>query len=42
MATQPLFTPHLDVDFIDSLNEELIDNVLGQYVDIYKVSIDDT
>ena len=35
-------TSRKDVDFIDKVNEELIDEVLGQTVDIYKVSLDDT
>ena len=41
-ATKPFFIPDKEVDLIDALNEELIDEVLGQYVDIYKVSVDDT
>ena len=36
------FIPQKEVDLIDVLNEELIDDLLGQYVDIYKVSVDDT
>jgi len=31
-----------EIDLIDSFNEELIDEIIGQSVDIYKVSIDDT
>lgn len=42
METRPLFFATKEIDFIDSLNEELIDDILGQYVDIYKVSVDDT
>ena len=42
MATKPFFVPQKEVDLIDSLNEELIDEIVGQYVDIYKLSIDDT
>jgi hypothetical protein len=41
-ATKPFFIPDKEVDFFDVVNEELIDEVLGQYVDIYKVSVDDT
>ena len=41
-ATKPFFVPQKEINLIDSMNEELIDEVLGQYVDIYKVSIDDT
>ena len=40
--TKPFFIPQKEVDLFDALNEELIDNVLGQYVDIYKVSVEDT
>ena len=39
---KPFFIPQKEVDLIDVLNEELIDDILGQYVDIYKVSVDDT
>ena len=39
---KPFFIPQKEVDLFDVLNEELIDNVLGQYVDIYKISIEDT
>ena len=42
MATQPFFIPQKEVDLIDSLNEELIDEIVGQVVDIYKVSVEDT
>ena len=40
--TSPFFTPRKEINFIDSVNEELIDEIIGQSVDIYKVSIDDT
>ena len=39
---KPFFIPQKEVDFFDVLNEELIDDILGQYVDIYKVSVNDT
>ena len=39
---KPFFIPQKEVDLIDALNEELIDNILGQYVDIYKISVEDT
>jgi len=39
---KPFFIPQKEVDLFDVLNEELIDNVLGQYVDIYKISVEDT
>ena len=41
-ATKPFFIPIKEINVIDSMNEELIDEILGQFVDIYKVSIDDT
>ena len=31
-ATKPFFIPDKEIDLIDALNEELIDEVLGQYV----------
>ena len=40
--TSPFFIPQKEIEFIDSVNEELIDEIIGQSVDIYKVSIDDT
>jgi len=40
--TSPFFTPQKEIDIIDSINEELIDEIVGQSVDIYKVSIDNT
>ena len=42
MATKPFFIPQKEIDLIDSMNEELIDEIIGQAVDIYKISIDDT
>ena len=42
MATKPFFLPQKEVDFIDAVNEELIDELVGQTVDIYKISVDDT
>ena len=41
-ATKPFFVPQKEIDLIDSMNEELIDEIIGQSVDIYKVSIDNT
>ena len=41
-ATKPFFVPQKEVDLIDAMNEELIDEILGQYVDIYKISLDET
>ena len=40
--TSPFFIPQKEIDIIDSMNEELIDEIIGQSVDIYKVSIDNT
>tara|TARA_Y100001963_G_scaffold149533_1_gene229180 strand:+ start:494 stop:967 length:474 start_codon:yes stop_codon:yes gene_type:complete len=40
--TSPFFLPKKEIDIIDSMNEELIDEIIGQSVDIYKVSIDNT
>ena len=42
MANGPFFVPQKEVDLIDAFNEELIDEIVGQYVDIYKVSVEDT
>ena len=40
--TSPFFIPQKEIDLIDTMNEELIDEIIGQSVDIYKVSIDNT
>jgi len=40
--TSPFFIPQKEIDLIDTMNEELIDEIVGQSVDIYKVSIDNT
>ena len=42
MATKPFFVPEKEINLIDSLNEELIDEIVGQSVDIYKVSLDES
>ncbi len=43
MATnKPFFVPQKEVDLFDALNEELIDEIIGQTVDIYKISIENT
>ena len=39
-ATKPFFIPQKEINLIDSMNEELIDDVLGQFVDIYKVDVE--
>ena len=41
-ATRPFFLPQEELDLIDSINEELIDEIVGQSVDIYKVDVDET
>ena len=41
-ATRPFFISQKEVNLVDHMNEELIDEVVGQSVDIYKVSIDNT
>ena len=40
--TSPFFMPQKEVDFINAVNEELIDEIIGQSVDIYKISVDNT
>ena len=41
MATnKPFFVPQKEVDLFDAFNEELIDDIIGQTVDIYKISIE--
>jgi len=40
--TSPFFVPQKEINLIDSMNEELIDEVVGQSVDIYKVSVNET
>ena len=42
MATKPFFVPDKEIRMIDSMNEELIDEIIGQSVDIYKVSLENT
>ena len=40
--TKPFFMPQKEFDLINSMNEELIDEIVGQSVDIYKVDVDET
>ena len=40
--TKPFFIPQKEFDLINSMNEELIDELVGQSVDIYKVSVENT
>ena len=41
-ATRPFFVPQKEIDLFDAMNEELIDEIVGQSVDIYKVSVENT
>jgi len=41
-TSKPFFVPRKEVNFIDAINEELIDQIIGQYVDVYKVNVDET
>ena len=41
-ANKPFFVPLKEVQLFDVMNEELIDEIIGQTVDIYKISVDDT
>ena len=38
----PFFLSQKELNLFDVMNEELIDEVIGQSVDIYKVSVEDT
>ena len=40
--TKPFFVTQKEINLIDSMNEELIDEIVGQSVDIYKVNIENT
>jgi hypothetical protein len=40
--TKPFFIPQKEFDLINQMNEELIDEIVGQSVDIYKVNVDKT
>ena len=40
--TKPFFIPQKEFDLINQMNEELIDEIIGQSVDIYKVNIEKT
>ena len=40
--TKPFFVPQKEVDLINVMNEELIDEIVGQSVDIYKVNVETT
>ena len=40
--TSPFFMPKKEFDLVNSMNEELIDEIVGQSVDIYKVNVENT
>ena len=40
--TKPFFVPQKEFDLMNAMNEELIDEIVGQTVDIYKISIEET
>jgi len=40
--TKPFFIPQKEFDLINAMNEELIDEIVGQSVDIYKVNVERT
>ena len=40
--TKPFFIPQKEFDLINAMNEELIDELVGQSVDIYKVNVEKT
>ena len=40
--TKPFFIPQKEFDLINQMNEELIDEIVGHSVDIYKVNIERT
>ena len=40
--TSPFFIPQKEYDLINAVNEELIDEIVGQSVDIYKVNVENT
>ena len=41
-TNKPFFIPQKEINLIDSMNEELIDHIVGQSVDVYKVSVENT
>ena len=42
MSNKPFFVPEKEINLIDVFNQELIDDIIGQSVDIYKIGIDET
>ena len=41
-ATKPFFISNKEINLFDSMNEELIDEMVGQSVDIYKINTENT
>ena len=41
-TNKPFFVPQKEIQLFDAMNEELIDEIVGQTVDIYKISVEDT
>ena len=41
-TNKPFFVPQKEIDLFDAMNEELIDEIVGQAVDIYKESVENT
>ena len=41
-ATKPFFISDKEISLFDSMNEELIDEMVGQSVDIYKIDTQHT
>ena len=41
-TNKPFFVPQKEIQLFDVMYEELIDEIVGQTVDIYKISVDDT
>lgn len=42
MSNRPFFVSTKEIDLFNSMNMELIDDIISQAVDVYKVSIEDT
>ena len=40
--TSPFFVPQKEINLINDMNEELIDEIVGQSVDIYKINVENT
>ena len=42
MANTPFFVPTKEINLFNKMNTELIDSIIGQSIDVYKVSMEDT